>query len=351
VISSLASFESRASLHELYVTRVMDFTELIDLAAERLGGAVLVANDEFFAGKENLLKASAPIFIEGKYTDLGKWMDGWETRRRRTPGFDWCIIRLGLPGIVRGIIVDTSFFRGNYPEQCSLEACSVDGQPDVETLTSQNIEWTEILPLSQLKGDSQNRFDVHNDQRFTHLRFKIYPDGGVARLRVYGKVVPDFDRLKRVGGEIDLAAVENGGLVLSCSDMFFGHRHNLIMPGRALNMSDGWETKRRRGPGHDWSIIKLGAVGRIRRVEVDTSYFKGNFPESCALEACHSVQSSPDASASWQTVLARTKLQAHTRHFFDDEIQDVGPVSHVRFNIYPDGGVSRLRIYGLIESP
>ncbi len=331
----------------------MDFAELIDLASERLGGAVLLANDEFFAPKENLLKPSSPLFVEGKYTDLGKWMDGWETRRRRTPGFDWCIIRLGLPGMIRGVIVDTSYFKGNYPEQCSLEACARDGVPTIEQLASETVEWTEILLKSNLNGDSQNSFALTSDQRWTHLRFKIYPDGGVARLRVYGEVVPDWDRLRATGGEIDLAAVENGGLVLSCSDMFFGHRHNLIMPGRAENMSDGWETKRRRGPGHDWTIIKLGASGHIKRLEVDTSYFKGNFPESCSLEACSAagaeLETLQDPQFVWKPLLARTKLQAHTRHLFD-EVMDVGTASHVRFNIFPDGGVSRLRVFGTIES-
>src|SRR5256714_6398141 len=186
----------------------MDFTELIDLASERLGGTALFANDEFFAPKENLLKQSTPVFIEGKYTDLGKWMDGWETRRRRTPGFDWCIIRLGLPGVIRGVVVDTSHFKGNYPEQCSLEACAIDDLPTAEQLTSESVEWIEILPQSNLNGDSLNPFSIANDQRWTHLRFKIYPDGGVARLRVYGEVTPDWDRLKRIG-QIDLAAVEN----------------------------------------------------------------------------------------------------------------------------------------------
>src|SRR5688572_16673072 len=160
----------------------MEFTELVDLAAEKLGGAVLVANDEFFAPKENLLKASAPIFIEGKYTDLGKWMDGWETRRRRTPGHDWCILRLGLAGVIKGVVVDTSFFRGNYPEYCSLEACSFDGLPTAEDLQSDSVEWTEILPVSPLAGDSQNPFAIESRERYTHLRLKIYPDGGVARL-------------------------------------------------------------------------------------------------------------------------------------------------------------------------
>jgi len=325
----------------------VDFTELIDLAAERLGGAVLFASDEFFAPKENLLKPEAPIFVEGKYTDLGKWMDGWESRRRRTPGFDWCIIRLGLPGTIRGVVVDTSFFRGNYPEQCSLEAGNFPGVPAIDQLKSDTAEWTEVLPLSQLKGDSHNHFAVNSEQRFTHLRFKIYPDGGVARLRVYGEVVPEWKEIRRRGGEVDLAAVEHGGLVLSCSDMFFGHRHNLIMPGRALNMSDGWETKRRRGPGHDWVIIRLGAVGKIERVEVDTAWFKGNFPDSCSLESCTAGKTAlEDPSLVWGTLLPQTKLQAHTRHFFTAELGDVGAASHVRFNIFPDGGVSRLRIYG-----
>jgi allantoicase len=328
----------------------MHFTELVDLAAEKLGGAVLVANDEFFAARENLLKPSAPVFIEGRYTDRGKWMDGWETRRRRTPGYDWCIIRLGAPGKIRGVVVDTSFFRGNYPEHFSLEACSNDGLPTIDELTGETVEWTQLLPQLPLAGDSQNSFAVESEQRFTHLRFKIYPDGGVARLRIYGEVVPDWDRLERLGGDVDLAAVENGGRVLQCSDMFFGHRHNLIMPGRAANMSDGWETKRRRGPGHDWTIIKLGRPGLIRRLEVDTAWFKGNFPESCALEATDAgdlpEEKLTDLSVAWQSVLPRTTLQAHTRHFFENEILDAGMVSHLRFNIFPDGGVSRLRAYG-----
>jgi len=331
----------------------MDFTELIDLASERVGGAVLVANDDFFAPKENLLKASAPVFIEGKYTDRGKWMDGWESRRRRTPGFDWSIIRLGLPGIVRGVVVDTSFFRGNYPEHCSLEGATFSGLPTETDLTNEAVAWMPLLPQMPLSGDSQNSFPIQYDERVTHLRFKIFPDGGVARLRVYGEVVPDWDQLKRTG-YIDLAAVENGGLVLSCSDMFFGHRHNLIMPGRAANMSDGWETKRRRGPGHDWAIIKLGHAGHVHRIEVDTSHFKGNFPESCSLESCNlpnaTTEELTNLSTQWSSVLERTKLQAHTRHYYDHELHDAGVATHLRFSIFPDGGVSRLRVYGTLTA-
>jgi allantoicase len=279
-------------------------------------------------------------------------MDGWESRRRRTSGFAWCIIRLGLPGIIRGVVVDTSFFRGNYPEQCSLEACAIAGQPGVEELLGDDVVWREILPISQLQGDSQNPFQIKNDNRFTHLRFKIFPDGGVARLRVYGEVVPDWKALAR-RGEIDLAAAESGALVLACSDMFFGHRHNLIMPGRAANMSDGWETKRRRGPGYDWTVIRLARRGHIRRIEVDTAHFKGNYPDTCSLEACDAIDVDVDESninsLAWTEILPRVKLQAHTRHFFEEELRDAGAVTHVRFNIYPDGGVSRLRIYGTIE--
>ena len=330
----------------------MDFTEFVDLASERLGGAVLYANDEFFAPKESLLKPSAPVLIEGKYTDRGKWMDGWESRRRRTPGCDWCIVRLGAPGVIRGVVIDTSHFKGNFPEACSLEAVAIDGSPASEELMVDSVSWLEILPKSKLNGDSLNHFSIDGNQRWTHLRFKIFPDGGVARLRIYGEVAPDWTRLQSIGGEIDLAAVENGGRVLTCSDMFFGHRHNLIMPGRAANMSDGWETKRRRGPGYDWTIIKLGKPGRIRRLEVDTSWFKGNFPESCSLESCQApaapLETLADPQLSWQPVLARTKLQPDTRHFFD-EVRDAGVVSHVRFNIFPDGGVSRLRVWGSVD--
>ena len=320
----------------------MEFTDLVDLASEKLGGAVLFANDEFFAPKENLLRPTAAIWKEGKYTDRGKWMDGWETMRRRSPRldeeFDWCVVRLGAPGRIRGVTVDTAFFRGNFPSHCSIDACSVDS-PDEKT------EWTEILSKVALSGDSQNKFAIDSPNRATHVRLKIFPDGGVARLRVHGDVLPDWDAIRKRESEIDLAAVENGGTVPLASDMFFGHRINLIMPGFARDMSDGWESQRRRGPGHDWCIIKLGTSGKITRVEVDTSRFKGNYPESCSIDvgrgdALDSIQ--------WQELLANTKLQPHTRHTFVQELADRGDVTHARLNIYPDGGVSRLRLFGRI---
>lgn len=327
-----------------------DFTELIDLAAERVSGMVLHANDDFFAPKENLLKAAKPVFIEDKYTDRGKWMDGWETRRRRTPGHDWCLIRLGLAGVVRGLLVDTSFFRGNYPEHCSFEACAAPADATLAQLESSATPWTEVLPQSPLRGDTHNLFAVSHPDRVTHLRFHIYPDGGVARLRVFGEVAPDWEKL-RAAGEIDLVAVENGGLAIASSDMFFGSRNNLILPGRGVNMGDGWETKRRRGPGFDWCILRLAAAGIIRRIEVDTAHFKGNYPESCQLEACNASGRREDdlhESLGWAELLPRTRLQPDHQHLFASEVRPVGAVTHVRLNIFPDGGVSRLRLFGTL---
>lgn len=324
-----------------------DFTELVDLAAERLGGAVLTANDEFFAEKENLLKAAKPVFIDGKYTDRGKWMDGWETRRRRIEGHDWCIVRLGLPGQVRGVVVDTAFFRGNYPEHCSIEAASVSGQPSVDELLLAN--WTEILGKSRLEGDSENRFVIEQEIRATHLRLHIYPDGGVARLRVHGDVLPDPRWMGRAGASVDLAAAENGGLVLACNDMFFGSRHNLVMPGRSLNMGDGWETKRSRRAGPDWVVVRLAAEGTLERVELDTNHFKGNFPESAALYGARGETPPGAGDEGWEEILPRTKLQAHTRHFYDKELLARGPFTAVRMRIWPDGGVSRLRLHGALS--
>jgi allantoicase len=332
-----------------------DFTQLADLASERLGGRVVEANDEFFAPKGNLLKESKPIFVEGKYTTRGKWMDGWETRRRRTPGHDWCIVRLGLPGIIRGIVVDTSFFTGNFPERFSLEGCNLPGRSPYENekkkLRSATTEWVQLFPETPLKGDSRNLFALSSEFRFTHLRLRIFPDGGVARLRVHGEAVPDAR--SKAPKEIDLVSVRNGGSAVLSSDQFYGAPRNLLMPYRARNMGDGWETKRRRGPGHDWVILKLGIPGVICRIEVDTAHFKGNFPDSCSLEACAAGNSPVNftnaSSLSWEEVLPAAKLKANHLHIFKN-VQHRGLATHVRFKIYPDGGVSRLRIFGRPET-
>jgi allantoicase len=327
-----------------------DFTDLIDVAAERLGGVVLHANDEFFAPKERLLKPHEAEWREGVYDEHGKWMDGWETRRRRTPGYDWCIIRLGVPAVVKGVVVDTAWFRGNFPESCSIDMCNLDGTPDVATLVDDVLTpWTPLLPRSSLRGDSKNPFAVETRERATHLRLNIFPDGGVARLRVHGDVVPDA-RWLIADREVNLAAMELGAFVVVCSDMFFGHRQNLILPGRSTFMGDGWETKRRRGPGHDWTIIELAAPGIIERIELDTDHYKGNAPGTCRLELCNLAGASADvliASDAWTEALPMTPVQPHTRHAFQPA-SGVGVATHARLSIYPDGGVARLRLFGRV---
>lgn len=324
------------------------FTDLVDLAAERLGGAAILANDEFFAPKESLLRATAPEWREGEYTDRGKWMDGWETRRRRTPGHDWCIVRLGAPGIVRGVVVDTSFFRGNYPEHCSIDGAAVDGIVPPDALARDDARWSPLVPRTALLGDTRNEIAVSSEARVTHLRLNIFPDGGVARLRVHGDVRPDWPALARSRSEIDLAAMEHGGWVVVCSDMFFGHRQNLILPGRSTHMGDGWETRRRRGPGNDWTIVRLGRPGSVHRVELDTDHFKGNAPGAAALSWCNAPEATAEELASrvrWQELQERTDLQPHARHRFD-QLRPADHATHVRLDIFPDGGVARLRVFG-----
>ena len=328
--------EKLAGFERYTLRRMADFRDLLDLASERLGASVVYANDDFFAEKENLIRPSKAVWKEHEYTDRGKWMDGWESRRKRVPGYDFALIRLGARGIVRGVVVDTAFFRGNYPAECSIEGTDLAPHASVDEL--QAAQWTEILPRSPLNGDSENPFEVNAPLAFTHLRFNIYPDGGVARLRVHGEVVPDWHLAGGLDRDQDLAAAENGGEVLNCSDMFFGPKHNLVMPGRALNMSDGWETRRRRGPGHDWVIVQLASEGLLQRIELDTNHFKGNYPDTASIEG------SRDGSE-WIEVLPRTKLQAHTRHFFRDELAHRGPFSQLRLNVFPDGGVSRMRVW------
>jgi allantoicase len=323
----------------------------IDLATARLGGRAVACNDEFFAGVHNLVADAEPIFLPDKYIATGKWMDGWETRRRREPGDDWAIVELGLRGVIDELVVDTAYFRGNFPEACSIEACDQPGRISTAELVSGDPGWRELVARSPLEGDSKNRFEVTDGAPVTHLRLRIYPDGGVARLRVHGRPLPDWDRLDFAGGLVDLVAAENGGRVVDTSDDFFGHAPNLIMPGDPIDMRDGWETRRRRGPGHDWIALALGAPGRIERILVDTSHFKGNAPGECSIEVCDAgdCDAEIDLDAhSWRPLLERTALEPHARHQLT-ELVDTGRATHVRFRIYPDGGVARLRLWGKSE--
>jgi allantoicase len=224
-----------------------EWTTYPDLASRALGGSVVTANDELFAQRENLIRPEPPVFDVGEFGHKGKVYDGWETRRRRESGNDWAIVRLGVPGIIHGIVVDTSWFTGNYPPFVSLDGAVVDGFPSPAELA--NLEWLPLVEKSAAVGDSVNVYDVDDGRAWTHVRLSIYPDGGVARLRVHGEPVPDP---RFMTGTIDLAALENGGRLIDCSDAFYSSAGNLIMPGRAAGMHDGWENARRRGGGNDY---------------------------------------------------------------------------------------------------
>jgi allantoicase len=327
------------------------FTQLTDLAAERLGGKVLDCSDDFFAEKENLIKPGRGIFIPDKYTERGKWMDGWESRRKREPGHDWCIVQLATAGKIYGVDIDTNHFLGNHPPFSSLDVAYSQGKDSGNNFSA--FDWIEILPKSSLQPGSHNYFEISNHQVYTHLRLNIYPDGGVARLKVYGEVNKDWNRQAQ-NELVDLAAAINGAKTILCNDMFFSHMENLIMPGRGINMGDGWETKRNRNPGNrDWVIVRLAHKGVIEKICIDTCHFKGNYPDSCLLEGCTISRDEEEQLSNpgilWQTILPQSKLQADCEHFFEKEIESKEPFTHVRLSIFPDGGVSRMRLWGRLS--
>lgn len=325
------------------------FTKLTNLAADRLGAKAILCSDDFFAEKENLLKPGRGIFIPDKYTSRGKWMDGWESRRKRTEGHDWCIVQLATTGKVQGVDIDTNHFLGNHPPHASIEGCSI--QP-VKKFNWDAVSWKEILPRSPLQPGSQNFYEIPDREIYSHLRLNIFPDGGVARLKVYGEVFKDWSTVdeKKL---IDLAAAFNGAKAVLCNDMFFSHMDNLIMPGRGKNMGDGWETKRNRTPGNrDWVIVRLAHKGFVDKISIDTIHFKGNYPDSCLIEGCvlsSDEQIHASSEIKWTTVLPQTKLKADYKHSFEKEIISKHPFTHVRLSIFPDGGVSRMRVWGRIK--
>jgi allantoicase len=318
----------------------------VNLAQPRLGAEVTYATDDFFADKARLIDPADPVFVPGKYDKNGKWMDGWESRRKRTGGHDWCVIRLGVPGLVAGFEIDTRHFTGNYPPGAELAVCrSDDAVPDDEA------GWTKVTARLALNGDDRVYVPIEHDEPVTHVRLDIFPDGGVARLRVWGRVAKDWSA---VGPDerVDLLAMENGGRGIIANDEHYGCIENLTAPGRGANMGDGWETRRRREPGHDWAVLALGAPGRIDEVVIDTAFFKGNYPDRCFLQAAAAAAGSPEeiaaASESWPLLLPEVKLEADKVHVFRDGLADLGAIRFVRLNIVPDGGVSRLRLVGRV---
>lgn len=315
----------------------------VDLAQPRLGSEVVYATDDFFADKSRLISPAEPVFIVGKYDEHGKWMDGWESRRKRTPGHDWCVVRLGVPGIVAGFEIDTRHFTGNYPPGAEIEVCRSD-EANPES------GWVKATGRIDLKGDDRIYVPIEHDKPVTHVRLHIFPDGGVARLRVWGRVDPDWSK---VGDKvIDLLALANGGRGIIANDEHYGRVENLTAPGRGVDMGDGWETRRRRTPGHDWAILELGTFGKIEEVIVDTAHFKGNYPDRCSIQATSRAHGTPQdiahQSENWPVLLHETKLQADHVHHFPIDQTGHGPVRFVRLNIFPDGGVSRLRLMGRV---
>lgn len=311
-----------------------DWTQLPDLASRRLGGSVIAANDEFFAERENLIKPTAPEYRPHTFTNKGQEYDGWETRRRRSePGdHDWAIIRLGVPGTIHTVVVDTAFFKGNYPPFCAVDGTHADGYPD-------DAGWAPVVPRSPLAGDTANVFTVAGDRRYTHLRLRIFPDGGVARLRAHGTPVPDPQWLADV--PFDLAALANGGTVVRCSNWFFSPPNNMLQPGESRDMGDGWESARRRDDGHDWAIIRLAATAVPHVVEIDTTHYKGNAPATASVTGSNGDL---DDESAWQPVLPEVHLLPDTPHRF--RVTVGSPVTHLRLDIHPDGGIARFRAYG-----
>ena len=338
------------------------FSGLVDLAAAGLGGRALGASDEFFADAENLVRPGRALSVEGKFTDRGKWMDGWESRRKRGSGHDWCVLALGASGEVVGFDVDTQHFVGNHPPFASVDGLWAPNAPDgtaaLPALLARD-GWVALLEQSPLRPDAQNLFGALPCGPVSHVRLNIFPDGGVARFRVFGRVHPNWDAPAELDAEArghvapelrDLAALANGGLTLACSDAFFGPMHNLLLPGRPDDMGGGWETRRRRGPGHDWILIKLGARGVPAVVEVDTRHFKGNFPDRCSIEAVDAPTGARITDLvggnAWRSVVPEVELRADARHFFAVAGAAAAAVTHVRLNVFPDGGVARLRVWG-----
>jgi allantoicase len=313
-----------------------------DLASRRLGGGVVGTNDELFAAADNLVTPEPPGFTPQTFGPKGQVYDGWETRRRRTPGEDWAIVRLGVPGVVRGVLVDTSFFTGNFAPEASVQGCRLDGHPSLESLLA--ARWTTLVPRSPLSGDTTHAFAVEGERLCTHVRLVLHPDGGVSRLRVHGEVVPDPVRFP--DGWLDLAAVENGARVIGCSDMFYGAPGHLIEPGLARTMGEGWETRRRRDTGNDWVVVDLAAPGRIRLAELDTSHFKGNAPAAATLRGIDLRKADPDDDTAWLDLMPRTALLPDTQHRFT---LNTDPVTRVRLDIFPDGGMARVRLHGHLD--
>lgn len=313
---------------------------LIDLAVRAVGGGVVAASDETFAEKENLVATAAPTHAAHTFGHQGQVYDGWETRRRRDDrspaGDDWVVIRLGIPGLVHRVVVDTAFFDGNHPVSAAVDTAWLEGHPTPSQVRC--AEW-EPLCATACTGNTAHVVDADGVRAATHVRLRIHPDGGVARLRVLGEALPDARRWCGLG--VDLAALAHGGRVLAASDRHFSPPENLLLPGSPAHMGEGWETRRRRDGGFDWVDVGLGVAGRVRGVVVDTTFFVGNAPGTIRLLGWVG-----DGAA--EELLPETPLQPDTPHWFGvhDGVDHTLVVERVRVEMRPDGGFARLRLLG-----
>jgi len=319
---------------------------MVDLAQSRLGTKVVYKTDEFFAPAKRIINPWPPIFKEGVFDKHGKWMDGWETRRKRNKGHDFLILKLGRPGKIYKVDIDTSYFNGNQPSKISLEACYSKNK-----LPSKNSKWINILNKKSTKPNSHHFFNIKNKSIFTHVKLNIYPDGGVARIRIYGKMVIKKKFGKKI---INLTSVLNGATPIACNNEHFGRAENILAPGTGKNMGDGWETRRSRGKNFDWLILKCATAGKINKIQIDTHHFKGNYPDKCSLQAAYlnnktSFKNVVKKSKKWNFLLNKVKLHAHKKHNFNNKQMKKNKINYIRINIFPDGGISRIRVFGRSE--
>ncbi|KAA1474226.1 allantoicase [Dentipellis sp. KUC8613] len=319
------------------------FSSTTELSSVAIGGQIVSVSDEFFAEAFHLLLVEPAPSLKGQFGPKGALYSGWETRRHN-PSYDWAIIKLGTTGTIIGFDIDTTHFNGNEAPQVSVQALKL---PDDENSPGpEDSRWIEILPKADLGPSSRHLFKIPETDGVNYVKLNMYPDGGIARFRVYGHVVP----LHPAVGEFDVAHVFAGGRVVFTSDQHFGVGSNLILPGRGKDMGDGWETKRSRQPGHkDWVIIKLGTPSLLSHVVIDTAHFKGNFPQYCELHAINSTSdrgASTSAADEWTLVLSETNLGPHREHGLRLENVDDKVFTHVRLTIHPDGGVKRVRVIG-----
>ena len=317
---------------------------LIDLAKSRLGSKVVFKTDEFFASANRIINPLPPVFKEGVFDSHGKWMDGWETRRKRKKGHDYLIIKFGKPGRISKVDVDTSFFNGNQPMYVSLEACF-----SKNNIPTKKIKWNKIINNKKTKANSHHLFSVNSKTVYSHIKLNIFPDGGVARLRVYGSI--ETNKIKFNKKIINLTSVLNGASIIACNNEHFGKAENILAPGIGKNMGDGWETRRSRGKNYDWLILKCATSGKVKRIQIDTHHFKGNYPDTCTLQAAYIPKNkSPKEivknSQKWKLLLNKVKLKAHKKHNFKNTLMKNTKINYVKINIFPDGGISRIRLFG-----